>query len=216
VRLFVALLGLISGMFVSVLLLLYVSWQRPEPLRDIATETEIFNSFTSQEIHGVSLGPAAQLNVAWLFGSGVGFSDDAIRNSTAAVVVLRDTAGKPVALATKLSAYAGDSNLLQRRVGMDSYWNIFWPNRGSIFLAGYEDRWPMLSDSLVSQLSGSGLYPQDSYVLSVDDRLRADSMVIGSNGLFENVHGQFRETVTTPRNSDELLQGSLQIQVSSD
>jgi hypothetical protein len=75
----------------------------------------------------------------------------------------------------------------------------------------------MLQDSLMSFFSGSGLSPsQDRYVLSVSGIPYGDPVVFGSSGLFADVDGQFRETVTDPRASGDLMQGTIQIQIYPD
>lgn len=192
-RILVALIGLVGGLLAGLLLLLMnplVALDRPTELDE---DGILMTSFSAPIHRGMD-------EALW---SMLGLADDdpdtalaspAIRNSRIDVAVLDSDDVGSAGLAVKLSAYSEQSDLLRGRLGMSSCWNIIWPGRGSIFLVGQENRWPMLSEAVLSALQGDdSRVDADQYLLTTQWSTSDYQGVIGASGTYEDSSGQFRE-----------------------
>jgi len=85
---------------------------------------------------------------------------------------------------------------LRGDVGLISYWNVFWPNRGSVFLVGYENHWPIVRDSIISALRGDGMDPgPQEYILTAKSDRHPATRAIGGSGRYRDTKGTFQESV---------------------
>jgi hypothetical protein len=203
------LLGLLAGIFSGMLIVVFNPFAGGTELRSLPNAK--FHSYITSDIYGMHRGVDGILNLAWFLQGPGDFALPAIRNTTAAVLVLRDDTGNPVAFATRLSSVARNDNLLLGSLKMRTYWNVFWPNEGSVYMQSEETRRPMFRDGIVSFLGGDGLRASaDSYVLTIDsDRNR----IFGLSGELANVSGAYSEVLLSPANDPEIQQGELQLQL---
>jgi hypothetical protein len=124
---------------------------------------------------------------------GAGFDDAGIRYARAEVVMLTGEPGAPAALGVRLSAVARANALLKARLGTTTAWNLVWPERGTVLLAGSENYWAPLRDGLWSAVRGRGFAPGgDRYPLPSLPGLGAPALVHGT-GAFAGAKGGFRE-----------------------
>ncbi len=211
-RLLIALVGFVLGGLAAILLVVL----NPLASQRVVAETsggELY-SYTSSDMHGMHRSGDGLLGLAWLFQGPADYDDPAIRNTVAATMVLRDSTGEAVAFATRLSATTRDGNLLLGRAGMRSYWNIFWPNQGSIYMQSEESRWAMVQDSLLSAVAGKGLIADgDSYVLTAAEPSGSNNEIIGISGALDSVAGSYTETLLSPGDGAGIQQGELQIEL---
>lgn len=153
------------------------------------------------------------LTPAGLLGGGDGprFKDPGIRYARAEIVALAGESGAPPGLAVRLSAIARQNSLLQARLGTVTAWNIVWPGRGSVLLAGSENFWAPLRDGLWSALRGRGFQPgQARYPLPPVPGLGSPTLV-GGTGEFAGARGAFREEFSPVVSRPEDLVGLRQL-----
>lgn len=215
-RVLVAIVGLLAGLSSGVTLLLLnplSMLDRPAPLDAEGVLTKPF----SAPIHrGLSV------NVWSMLGLG---DDDpdmvldgaAIRHARIGVAILESGDPGPAALAVKLSAYSDRNDLLRGRLGMSTCWNIIWPGRGSIFLVGQENHWPMLSEAALAALRGDGfLLGSEEYLLTTRWSSSDYQGAIGASGIYEKSAGQFREFARPVDEKLENPDGLLAIAIRSE
>ncbi len=192
-RVIVAIVGLLAGLFSGVTILLLNPLNvldRPPPLEAEGILTKPF----SATIHR-----GLDMNVWSMLGLGdddrdMVLNDAAIRHARIGVAILPADDTGPAALAVKLSAYSDRNDLLRARLGMSTCWNIIWPGRGSIFLVGQENHWPMLSEAALAALRGDGfLLRSEEYLLTTRWSSSDYQGAIGASGIYEKSAGQFRE-----------------------
>ena len=209
-RFLIALMGFALGVLAATFLVIF----NPLASHSIASRTSVgeFHSYTSSDIHGMHRSGDGLLGLGWLLQGPADYDDPAIRNTLAATMVLRDRSGEAVAFATRLSATTRDGNLLLGQVGMRSYWNVFWPNQGSVYMQSEESRWAMVQDSLLSAIVGDGLIIDgESYVLTAADSSNLKSEIVGVSGALNSVVGSYIETILIPADDAGIQQGELQI-----
>jgi hypothetical protein len=135
--------------------------------------------------------------------------------ASASIVLLLDTAGQPVALATRLTAMNKAPDMYAENVGVDTYTNIFWPNAGSVLMHGYENRWPLIRNNLVALTNDAG---QDSAGLEVlVSAVRPDKAptgIVGGSGLFTGVGGRYSETIWQDSEQPDLYTGAISLEIS--
>lgn len=115
-----------------------------------------------------------------------------VKLANASIMLLFDAAGQPVALATRLASRRKGGNLLMGNIGIDTYTNVFWPNRGSVMLHGYEDRTLMLR---AGALGNSPVSPDKALTVSAVAPADAAKGVVGGSGTLVSTTGQFSETL---------------------
>ena len=140
--------------------------------------------------------------------------DDALGYASAAILLVQEADGQPVALATRLTAIAKDGNLLQGNVGVDTYTNLFWPNRGSIMMYGHENRWPLISREALAMLGQAADTDQaDSYLVSVDSTDDSSTGVVGGSGVWTGVGGRYQEVLTETDDQPGIYTGRIAVQL---
>jgi|GEM_PF-2204376 len=202
-------LGLLAGILVGILVVVFNPLPDGTLLRSVPDGE--YHSYTTSDVYGMHRSVDGILNFAWLLQGPGDFVEPAIRNTTASVLLLRDDTGNPVAFATRLSTVARNDNLLLGSLKMRSYWNIFWPNEGSVYMQSEETRRPMLRDGVLSFLSGGDLAANaDSYVLTTDTDL---NRIVGLSGELANVTGAYSEALLSPATDPEIQQGELKLRL---
>ena len=141
------------------------------------------------EFAGNSYDPAGLMGIGSSEGA-LGAKEVALAN--ASIMLLQDTAGQPVALATRLSSVSKGSDILAGSVGTDTFTNIFWPNRGSVFMQGYENRWPLIRNRLVGMFSSSD---QTEFAVSAASQEDTEAGIVGGSGQLVGLGGRYSETL---------------------
>lgn len=203
----VALAGFVGGILIALVLLLQSPFS-PQLLtltgkgNTLQWQTLEFagNPFTPAGLIGLPAGSAVVP---------VGSPQVALAN--ASIMLLFDGAGQPVALATRLASRRKGGNLLMGNVGIDTYTNVFWPNRGSVMMHGYEDRTPMVR---ASALGDSAVSPDDAFTVSAVPPTEVAKGVVGGSGALLSSSGRFSETVWESPGQPGLYTGTLTIELS--
>ena len=170
--------------------------------------------YSASEYRGIAMTPQSLFGISGILSDGDGFANDGIRHTAAAVILLKDRDGQPAALATKLIAVAETSDLLLGDLGIDSYWNVFWPNLGSVFLVGRENYWPVITDVLIAGLRGAGPLPAGKqYSVTVRPEGRRVRGVLGSSGRFTGATGLFQDTYINQPDSPSGAAGGVIMQI---
>ncbi|MCP4000663.1 MAG: hypothetical protein GY727_07120 [Gammaproteobacteria bacterium] len=158
----------------------------------------------------------AELDEVTLLGlplsiSGKAFADEGVVSANASTLVLRGADNKPAALATRLVALDEKGELLSADLGVNSFTNIFWPNRGSLMLYGYENRWPVIRNNILSRL---GRVSEDSWLVSAQSPGNSPTGVIGGSGAMEGMGGRYSETLQLNPEGEENFMGQLSLELS--
>lgn len=165
--------------------------------------------WSALEFHGAELDAVTMLGLP-LQVSGQPFTATGVESANASIVVLHDPDGKAVALATRLVALDETGDLLHGDLGVNAYTNIFWPNRGSLLLYGYENRWPVIRGNVMSIL---GQAAEASWLVSAARRDGRPSGVVGGSGLQEGVGGRYSETLHLSSADDGTFAGRLSLEL---
>ena len=105
------------------------------------------------------------------------------------------------------------SSLLRARLGVTTAWNIVWPGKGTVLLAGSENFWTPLRDGLWSAVRGRGFQPARArYPLPPVPGL-GPPVLVGGSGEFTGAHGAFREEFMPERERPGDLTGSRRLQL---
>lgn len=199
----VVLAGLLAGFVAASLAIVHLP-RGPQTVADFG-DVERYE-WTAVEYHGRIHDTPSLFGIAWtqqerLFGAAT------LRDASAAILLLRDVEGVPRALATRIQVRNPDSELLDADLGVETYTNIFWPNRGSVLAASYENRWPQL-ESLVAELQGE--VPTDApwLVSSVGGNHRALG-IVGGSGAFDGAEGEFSERLQLDPSAPGGFRGTL-------
>lgn len=210
-RKLIVLLGLLGGGFTGFLLVVF------NPLVDDSLQREIVGAgvyrYASSDVYGMHSTADGLLNIARLLRGPADFDEAAIRNTVAAVMVLRDSSDAPVAFATRLSASERNSNLLFGEFRTRSYWNVFWPNQGSVYMQSLESRRELLHDGMSSFLVGGE--PQaggERYMLTMAGE-GAGNRIVGISGLYSSATGHYSEVLLNPINDPDIQRGELQLSI---
>lgn len=192
-RILVAVIGLVAGMLAGVLLLLMNPLMMLDRPSELDEDDILMKSFGAPIHRGMNVALWSMLGLADDDPDAV-LASAAIRYARIDVAVLDSDEAGSGALAVKLSAYSEQNELLRGRLGMSSCWNIIWPGRGSVFLVGQENYWPMLSEAALSALQGDdSVLDADQYLLTTRWSLSDYQGAIGASGIYEESAGQFRE-----------------------
>ncbi len=202
-RLLIALMGLIGGAFAGIYGVLHNPLTAAEePVAGIAGDSYRWQVL---EAAGNGFGPAE------LFGlpvAGRPLGAAALDSASAAIVLLTDEQDQPRALATRLAVYSSDSSLTAGHVGVETFTNVFWPNAGSVFLHGYENRWPVIRAA--ADMDSAGLVKLTAVGPGIDP-----GAIIGGSGLYEGAGGRFSETVWADPARPETSAGQLVLEASA-
>ena len=132
--------------------------------------------------------------------------------ANASVMLLFNAAGQPVALATRLASRRKGGDLLMGNIGIDTYTNVFWPNRGSVLMHGYEDRTPMLR---ASALGDSPVTPEKAFTVSALAPTDGAKGVVGGSGAFALATGRFSEALWQSPQQPGYYSGALTFELSA-
>jgi hypothetical protein len=203
----IAFLGLVCGALTAIAALL-INPIGPVPIGGgMGTNTYAWSAL---EFHGAELDEVTLLGLP-LRTTGRAFDAEGIAAANASILVLRGADGKAAALATRLVALDEAGELLNADVGVNTFTSIFWPNRGSLLLYGYENRWPLIRDNV---LGGFGKTPEDFWLVSAQRRDGAPTGVVGGSGAMEGMGGRYSETLQPNSSGDGTYTGKLSLELS--
>ncbi len=75
--------------------------------------------------------------------------EDTIKNSLLSVVVLHDEDNVPVGIASRVSQFSDNTEMLTRGVLIDDDWLVTIPGEGSFFIDADSNLWPFLKETLI-------------------------------------------------------------------
>jgi hypothetical protein len=205
-RLLISILGMASGFAVVIVALLL------NPLAPVSmqlADTEVYD-LSPLEFHGAELDDVMLMNLP-LRASGTPFAADNMTHSNGSIVVLKDSSGKAVALGTRLVMAGDDSDLLGARLSVQTYTNIFWPNRGSFIMYGQENRWPVLRSHI---LPGGANGDDESWSVSVAPVDGSQTGMIGGSGALESIGGRYSEGLQLNPSGDGTFVGQVSLETS--
>jgi hypothetical protein len=210
----VAMAGLLVGapLGVALLMLNPVALMQPRPVA-LAGAVHTLGWSGGDGFRGFELTPRGLLGASGGRGPAREFAEPGIRHARVEAVLLPGDGSLPPALGLRLSAVAGDNSLLKASLGVAAHWNIVWPGRGSILLAGSENYWAPLRDGLWSAVRGRGFQPAAvRYLLPPMPGAEAPALVAGT-GAFAGVRGAFREELAPVAGQGADFAGSRQLQL---
>ena len=167
-------------------------------------------AWSALEFHGAELDEVSMLGLP-LRTSGRAFDAKGVASANASILVLSGADGEAAALATRLVSLDGKGDLLSADLGVNSFTSIFWPNRGSLLLYGYENRLPVIRDNV---LGAFGRSPENSWLVSAQRRDSALTGVIGGSGAMEGMGGRYSETLQPNPAGDGTFTGKLSLELS--
>ena len=210
----VGILGILIGVGSAIALLLWNPfYPHIESSGNVQRGTIVFD-YSASEYRGVEMTPLSFFGISGMFSDGDEFYSDGIRHTAAALMLFKNRDGQTAALATKLTAVAETSDLLVGDLGIDSYWNVFWPNSGSVFLIGRENYWRVITDVLIAGLRGESQLPTgEQYSVTVRPEGRRVRGILGSSGRFTGATGLFHDSYISQPNSPSGAVGMITMQI---
>lgn len=202
----VVFLGLLCGFLFGVAVLVLNPWTPPA---DVAGARANTYDWVPLESYGVSLDEAALLNLP-LQDSGAELGAN-LATANAAIIVLRGAGGEAVALGTRLSAVDESSDMLSGDVGIKTYTNLYWPNRGSVLLHGRENRWPVIRSSMLELV---GREAPVEWAVTTPRLNDIPSGAVGGSGTLESVGGRYTETLRLSSSGDGSYAGEIALELS--
>jgi hypothetical protein len=211
----IAVVGLLLGLVSGLLLLVFNPLRNDQPVYITAAGDTLLYDFAAIDVQGKEIDAPALLGLGPLLPRSAGFAEEGIENASAAVMALRSESGRPAALATRLAYFRESDSLLMGPLGTEVYWNVFWPNEGSVFLIGYESYWPLIQEQILSLVPNAlrfGMEPVSA--LSVIPKDAETAGVYGSSGSNHSLRGQFIESAINNTGEAEEYTGQLALQIS--
>jgi hypothetical protein len=206
----VGIIGFLCGIGAGIFMLL--NNPLSPPVYSAAAESDTYQ-WKALEFFGISFAPTELLNISSVSNNrSLGAKEVGL--ASASIILLHDAAGQPVALATRLTAINKAPDIYAKNVGVDTYTNIFWANAGSILMHGYENRWPLIRNNLVTVLNDP---EQDSagleFPVSAVRPGNAPTGVAGGSGLFSAVGGRYSDTIRQDSEQPDLYSGEVSLAV---
>jgi hypothetical protein len=205
-RLLISILGMVSGFALGLVALLL---NPLEPVSMQLADNEVYD-MSPLEFHGAELDDVVLMNIP-LRVSGTPFVADNMTHANGSIVVLRNSGGEAVALGTRLVMAGDDSDLLGAKLSVQTYTNIFWPNRGSLMMYGQENRWPVLRSHV---LPGGANTDDESWSVSVAPVDGSQTGIIGGSGALESIGGRYSEVLRLNPSGDGTFVGQVSLETS--
>lgn len=201
----IALLGLMCGTLTGVMAVLYNPFA--ETTLPVGSSGSLY-AWSPLEFHGAELGSTELLGLPLGDDTGSPFADQSLSAANAAIVVVRNGNGEAAALATRLVMSSGEGSVLDGNVGADVHMTVFLPNRGSLYLTGYENRWPLLRSEILSTVGRS---VASSWTVSVRGPAERAGRIVGGSGGMSGSSGSFRELLELSTAADGSLTGQVEL-----
>jgi hypothetical protein len=201
---FISFVGIFAGAAVAFFALLFNPLE-PDSLPQ--TGAEIYD-WTPLEFHGVELNEVSLLGLP-LKRTGRPFAGEEIEYTNASIIVLRDPDGVATALATRFVTLDNGSDLLGANLAVNTYTNIFWPNRGSLLMHGYENRWSIMRSRM---MLATGNAEKDHWLVSTNPRNGNRSGILAGSGAVEGVGGNYSEVLKPNPSGDGTFVGRFSLE----
>jgi len=199
----VALIGFLSGILVTTIVLLNNPVSSAGLSGAAGANAYRWNIL---EFAGNSYNPAGLMGFPG--GGAESLGADSVALANASIMLMQDENGEPVALATRLSSVTKGGDVLSGNVGTDTYTNIFWPNRGSVFMQGYENRWPLIRNKIVKMFNSS---EQTEFAVSSANQGSSEVGIVGGSGQLVGLGGRYSETLREDPDRPGYYVGSISL-----
>jgi hypothetical protein len=203
--------GLIVGAALVVLALYYNPLARENPRVPLSAapdaSVEVFYRTAADTVArtGPAEGPLttvpASLEALW---------EPALAGTEARLLVLRDVDGRPLGVGVRFAALDSRTRPLTGDLLAASVWNIHLPGRGSLFVDGLDDLWPLARQVLLPAWRADDGTWQGRFAgdLTVGPRPSHVAVMSGGAGVFAGTRGEARESLAVE--SLSLPEGQLQ------
>ena len=121
-----------------------------------------------------------------------------IRRTSAMVLLLNDATGEPAGLGVKFSSESESTHLFGGRAITDSAWQIYLPERGSLFIQQTENYWPFLQQVAFPAWRSAGNNWRGSWLgdLTTGPGPLGTAAAIGSSGDFAKLEMEALESLS--------------------
>jgi len=206
--------GLVLGAYIGLAIVLFNPVGRFRSPAAPIERPSVAAVFSGPAYRGMDISLPSLLGLASAREAGR-FNDPALAHARVAVQVLGDPQSGEAMLAVRLSAVRPDNNFLAGRLGMVSAWNLFKPGRGSVFMTGAEDYWPLFAAASRRALTVRGFAaPAGEFLLNGGASDAGVPRAIGVSGDFAGMTGRYRETVTVAGGGIDELHRKLEVYLS--
>ncbi|WKZ12867.1 MAG: hypothetical protein QY320_02460 [Gammaproteobacteria bacterium] len=216
-RLVLVVAGLCVGVFLGIALLLVnpMLLLQPAPI-SLSGAVHTLAWEAGEGFRGFELTPRGLLGAGDRRQPPRQFAEPGIRYARAEVVRLAADEELPPALGVRLSAISDHDSLLQARLGVVTQWNLVWPQRGTVLLAGSENFWRPLRDGLWSAVRGRGFRPGAvRYILPPFPAPGGNAFGAGT-GEFAAARMAFREELSPLEDRAGAFSGQRRLQLALD
>jgi hypothetical protein len=136
--------------------------------------------------------------------------EPALAGTEVRLLVLRDVDGRPLGLGVRFAALDSGTRPLTGDLLAASVWNIHLPGRGSLFVDGLDNLWPLARHVLVPAWRAQDGTWQGRFAgdLTVGPRPSHVAVMTGGAGVFAGTRGEARESLAVQ--SLSLPEGRLQ------
>ena len=206
----IVIIGFLCGIGAGVLMILNNPLSSPG--FSVASKSDAYQ-WRALEFFGIAFTPTELLGVSkGSINRSLGAKEVVL--TSASVILLQDEAGRPAALATRLTAMNKSPDIFTKNVGVDTYTNIFWANAGSVLMHGYENRWPLVRSHFVA--SSNGVDEETgrlNFPVSAERPDKEPAGIVGGSGLFSAIGGRYSETIWQDPEQPGLYAGSVSLDV---
>lgn len=197
---FSLLLGVVTGVVLFCLLLYFNPFAGVQSISPLAmTNHRLLNlSFSSVSGEtliltndGESVSPPHPAKVLQLWEPTIG-------KTSAMVVMLTDSRGKPAGIGIKIWSESEKTDILNAKVLVDSVWHIHLPGKGTFLVEQQENYWSYLRDVVIPAHRSSGDSWRGSWsgVMTVGPNALGTARVTGGSGEFAGIETEAVESRT--------------------
>jgi len=191
--------GLIAGAVLAMLAIYYNPLVRENPavplLAPPDAAVEVFYRTAADTV--ARTGPSADL-FASVPPSVEALWEPALAGTEARVLVLRDVDGLPVGFGVRFASLDPGTRPLTGDLLASSVWNIHLQGRGSLFVHGVDNLWPLVREVLVpAWRADDGTWRgRTAGDITVGPKPDGVAMMTGGAGVFAGTRGEARESLT--------------------
>ena len=120
--------------------------------------------------------------------------ESTIEGTTLLLVELRSADGSLFGIGSRISALSENTELLWKGVGLDSYWTVSAPGRGTFFVIQEENIWPVLKEVILpTGYRSQGWRGNNTYALNTGPLDSGHGLLLGATGEFRDQKGLAQE-----------------------
>jgi hypothetical protein len=117
-----------------------------------------------------------------------------IKDTALLLVELRNSDGSLFGLGSRISALSETTDLLSQGVGLDSFWTVSAPGKGSFFVIERENIWPVLKEVVLPTLYFAERWQgTKGYALTSGPLASGHGLLLGATGEFRGQRGSALE-----------------------